>query len=103
MAALCAAVLAPLLLPSLNLLRLLPGQSSASGVRGRVGRPDPVAQLHGMLSQARPHTVLTYRSGSASPGQYFLVFVLNYVPRQAKWTLVPPGRTRALGFGPLLP
>lgn len=101
-AALCAAVIAPLLLPSLNLHRLFAGQGSGDHGAGP-GLLDPVVQLHGLLNMATPQTVFTYRSSSASTGPYFQVYVLNYDPARSQWELGPVARKKPVTTGPLLP
>lgn len=104
-AALCAAAVMPLLLPSLNLHRLFAPQSGG-GSTG-VGLLDPVVQLHGLLDRARPLPVLTYQSSSPSPGQYLQIYVLNYEYDSTRgiwdWGLVPPHREIAVKNQLLLP
>jgi transglutaminase-like putative cysteine protease len=101
-AAICAAVIAPLLLPSFNLHRLFASHPSGVGGVGEVGVLDPVVQLHGLLSHSRAQTILTYRSSSASQSQYLQVYVLNYDQELNKWLLVDPARKLAVKSGPLL-
>ncbi len=102
-AALCAAVVAPVLLPTLNLHRLFASSSSGHGSGGGVLLLNPVVQLHGMLNETRPRTVLTYGSSSASQGQYLQVYVLNYDQAQGDWEVVTPGQRTAVTAQPLLP
>ncbi|HEX9067065.1 MAG TPA: transglutaminaseTgpA domain-containing protein, partial [Streptosporangiaceae bacterium] len=49
LAAVCAAIIAPLLFPSLTIRQIFGGHGgSGSGGHAAVGLPDPVAQLHGL-------------------------------------------------------
>ncbi|HVB46581.1 MAG TPA: transglutaminaseTgpA domain-containing protein [Streptosporangiaceae bacterium] len=96
LAAVCAALVVPLLLPSLNLHRPFHGGSGSGPRAFEVGMPDPVDQLHSLLTQPAGEPVLTYRS-TAVAGDYLQVYVLNYNSAQGAWTLVQPGATSSVG------
>ena len=102
LAAVCVAVIAPLLLPSLNLHRLF-----ASGTSGAdqtsVGLPNPVDQLHGLLTRRHPQQVLSYRSSGASAQDYLQVYVLNYDASTGSWELIQPKANARVGRGALQP
>ncbi len=102
LAAVCVAVIAPLLLPSLNLHRLF-----ASGTSGAdqtsVGLPNPVDQLHGLLTRRHPQQVLSYRSSGASAQDYLQVYVLNYDASTGSWELIQPKANVRVGRGALQP
>ncbi len=97
LAAVCAAIVAPLLLPSLNLHRLFQKGNGDSQIV-TAGLPDPVDQLKGLLTPAgatRP--VLSYRTSGTNAGEYLGVYTLNYNPAQGKWKLIPPSKTITVG------
>lgn len=102
LAAVCVAVVAPLLLPSLNLHRLLTGHSGG-GHAVPVGLPDPVDQLHGLLTSSTSRPVLSYQTTSPDAGNYLQVYVLNYDKALGQWDLVQPRHSTAVGTGNLQP
>jgi transglutaminase-like putative cysteine protease len=102
-AAVAVAILAPLLLPSLNVHRLFSGSSGGSTVTD-VPLPNPVDQLHGLLTRSASQPVLSYRTaviGSAAqfqPGsQYLQVYVLNYDSASTSWRLIEPEHGTQVG------
>jgi len=100
LAAVCLAVVAPLLMPTLNLHRLFGGGAGHTAV-AQVTLPDPVVQLHGLLARSAPRPVLSYRTTSSNP-DYLQVYVLNYDPQIGAWDLIQPaGNTSATS--PVLP
>ena len=104
MAAVCAALIAPLLLPSLTLHHLFGSHGDGgggSGTRG-VGLPDPVAQLHGLLTRSSPQRVLTYQTTINDASNYLQVYVLNYDSSTSKWDLVRPTGGKRVGSGQLI-
>ena len=102
MAAVCAALIAPLLVPGLNVHRLFGGHGNGGGGSGTgVGLPNPVAQLHGLLTRSKPREVLSYHTTIADPGNYLQVYVLNYDSKAARWDLVMPTHGKSIGRGPL--
>lgn len=102
LAAVCAALIVPLLMPGLTLHKLFGGNGSGSGPGSHaVGLPDPVAQLHGMLTRSRPQQVLTYRTTIPDPANYLQVFVLNYDGLAGDWELIRPTSSTSVGTGPL--
>ena len=90
LAAACAAVIAPLLLPGLTLHQLFGGHSGGGGGRVQVSLPDPVAQMRGQLTRANPERVLTYRSNASDAENYLQVYVLNYNAAAGDWSLIQP-------------
>jgi hypothetical protein len=99
-AAVCAAIVAPLLLPSLNLHRLFSGHGN--GPQQVVAElPNPVDQLHTLLASTTTLPVLSYRSPGSDPGEYLQVYVLNYDAAHGVWTLLPPNPSTAIGATPL--
>jgi transglutaminase-like putative cysteine protease len=101
-AAICAAIVAPLVLPSLSLHRLFGNNGGGSHVVV-TALPDPVDQMHALLNEANNAPVLTYKSTSKT-GVYLQVYVLNYNPGQGNWTLVPPTPSASLRHrAPLAP
>lgn len=104
LAAVCAALIAPLLVPGLDAHKLFGGHGSGgSGGGNAVGLPNPVAQLHGLLTKSKPRTVLTYHTTIADPANYLQVFVLNYKSKAGDWELVTPRHGKQIGRGPLAP
>lgn len=99
-AAVCAAILAPLLLPSLNLHRLFSGHGDGPHQIVAV-LPNPVDQLHSLLANSATLPVLSYRSGGSDPGEYLQVYVLNYNSERGIWTLLPPNPSSSIGATPL--
>ena len=105
MAAVCAALIAPLLVPGLNVHKIFGGHGTGDGGGGRtgVGLPNPVAQLHGLLTKSTPRKVLTYHATIDDPANYLQVYVLNYDSKAGDWDLVRPTQGKAVGRGPLAP
>jgi transglutaminase-like putative cysteine protease len=95
-AALCAAVVAPLVLPSLNLHHLF-GGGGGHGKATTAILPNPVDQLHTLLSSSKPVPVLSYKSGGSDPGEYLQVYVLNYDSTRGIWNLIPPTPSITIG------
>ncbi len=102
LAAVCVAVIAPLVLPSLNLHRLFASGTSGAG-QTSVGLPNPVDQLHGLLTRRHPQQVLSYRSSGASAQDYLQVYVLNYDASTGSWELIQPKANARVGRGALQP
>jgi transglutaminase-like putative cysteine protease len=104
MAAVCAALIAPLLVPGLDVHRLF-GHGSGGGGGGStgVGLPNPVVQLHGLLTKSKTRTVLKYHTTIADPANYLQVYVLNYNSKASEWGLVEPSHGKLIGRGPLAP
>ena len=100
LAAVCAAVIAPLLFPGLTIRQVFGGHGHGGG-HTAVGLPDPVAQLHGLLSKATPRRVLTYRTTGDSAQNYLQVYVLNYDPGASDWELVRPSGGSRVTVRPL--
>jgi transglutaminase-like putative cysteine protease len=101
-AAVCAAIVAPLLLPSLNLHRLFASHSGGTGT-GATGLPLPLDQLHNLLTSTSNAPVLSYHSAGSNPGEYLQVYVLNYSSGKGVWTLIPPSPSIGIGTTPLHP
>ncbi|HXS65908.1 MAG TPA: DUF3488 and transglutaminase-like domain-containing protein [Streptosporangiaceae bacterium] len=96
LAAVCAAVVAPLVLPSLNLHHLFDKGSGGTKVIN-AGLPDPVDQLKGLLIGQTNTPVLTYRTGGKDAGEYLGVYSLNYNPALGIWKLIAPSKTSTVG------
>jgi transglutaminase-like putative cysteine protease len=103
LAAVCAALIVPLLLPGLTLHQLFGGNSTGGGREVAVGLPDPVAQLRGLLTRSTPVRVLTYTSTAANAGNYLQVYVLNYSQEASDWTLVQPAAGPSAAYSHMLP
>jgi len=103
LAAVCAALVAPLLLPGLTLHQLFSGRSGGGGHHVAVGLPDPVAELRGLLTRSSPRRVLTYRTSAVNAENYLQVYVLNYDRAAGQWDLVRPAASTRVGTGPLQP
>jgi transglutaminase-like putative cysteine protease len=103
LAAVCAALVAPLLLPGLTLHQLFGGHSGSGGHHVAVGLPDPVAELRGLLTRSSPRRVLTYRTTAVNGENYLQIYVLNYDAAASQWDLIRPAASRAVGIGPLEP
>jgi transglutaminase-like putative cysteine protease len=102
LAAVCAALIVPLLVPGLTLHKLFGGGGSGTGPGNHpVGLPDPVAQLHGLLTRSTPQRVLTYRTTVADPTNYLQVYVLNYDSHAGDWELVRPASGTRISSGQL--
>jgi hypothetical protein len=95
-AAVCAAIIAPLLLPSLNLHRLFLGHSGGTKAVDAV-LPNPVDQLHTLLASSTVLPILSYKSPGADPGEYLQVYVLNYDASHGVWNLVSPRPSVTVG------
>jgi transglutaminase-like putative cysteine protease len=112
LAAMCMALVIPLLLPSLHLHRIFGGGSgTGGGARTRdVELPDPVVQLRGLLAKSGSLPVLSYRTSAVNPvapfqpsTQYLQVYVLNYDQGRGSWQLIPPDPSVPVaGVAPLL-
>ncbi len=92
LAAVSAALIAPLLVPGLTLHQIFGGHGSGGRGGGQVGvgLPNPVAQLHGLLTKSTPRRVLTYHTNINDPANYLQIYVLNYDTRAGVWDLVRP-------------
>ena len=96
LAAVCAAIVAPLLLPSLNLHRLFEKGNGGTKVIN-AGLPDPVDQLKGLLIGQSNTPVLSYQTSDRNAGEYLGVYTLNYNPALGIWKLIPPSKTITVG------
>src|SRR3984957_18825216 len=96
-AAVCAAIVAPLLLPTLNLHQLFAGNHGGGGGPVQAGLPSPVDQMNALLSNPGNLPVLSYKSNGADTGQYLGVYVLNYSAAHGIWTLIKPSPSIFIG------
>lgn len=99
-AAICAAIIAPLLLPNLNLHRLFANRGGGDHI-SHVGLPNPVDQMRGLLDETNNAPVLSY-SSTAKGGEYLQVYVLNYNEARGLWTIVQPSPSISIGTRALL-
>jgi transglutaminase-like putative cysteine protease len=104
LAAVCLAIVVPLLLPSLR----THGIFAKHGVPGTGGAavtlPNPLTRMKAQLLLTRPQTVLTYRTTNPDPGsQYLPVYVLDYDNLSGTFKIVAPtpGASVAVGRRPL--
>ncbi len=103
LAAVCAALIAPLLVPGLTSHHIFSGHSGGSGNHIPVGLPNPVAQLHGLLTRSAVEPVLTYHTDAANAENYLQVYVLNYDATLGDWDLIHPTAGDSVGTKALLP
>ncbi|MDR2984150.1 MAG: DUF3488 and transglutaminase-like domain-containing protein, partial [Nocardiopsaceae bacterium] len=103
LAAVCAALIAPLLVPGLDVHRLFNGHGSGGGGTGGSVLPNPVAQLHGMLARSKPREVLSYHTQIADPANYLQIYVLNYNSKASTWDLISPTHGKPVGRKQLAP
>jgi len=103
LAAVCTAMIAPLLLPGLNLHQIFGGHSGSGGEHVSVSLPNPVAQLRGLLTRSSPERVLTYRTTADNAENYLQVYVLNYDAGAGDWDLIHPASGTTVGTKALLP
>ena len=108
-AAVCVAIVVPLVLPTLNVHHLF-GGGSGRGAGPGVLLPNPVDELDGVLTESAVQPVLSYRTaviGSApqfhAAQQYLPVYVLNYNPSRSRWELISPGHSSKVSALPLQP
>jgi transglutaminase-like putative cysteine protease len=101
-AAVCAAVIAPLLLPTLNLHRLFANHGSGTNVVD-AGLPNAILELRTLLTASVSSPVLSYQSNNGNPGEYLQVYVLNYVPSGGDWQVVSASPSITVGPGTLRP
>ncbi len=95
LAAVCLAVIIPVVLPSVrphDVFATTPaagGSGSGGAVSTNAGpgaQLDALLQVQRQLREAHPKPVLTYTTTAATPAdQYFQVYVLNYNARQDTW------------------
>jgi transglutaminase-like putative cysteine protease len=103
LAAACAALALPLLVPGVSLHDLLKTDSGNGGPGGHtpggaVALPNPLVQMRNQLQASSTQTVLTYQTTAPDPPeQYLQVYVLNYNPGSGNWTLVPLGPSTQVG------
>ena len=105
LAAVCAALIAPLLFPGMSAREIFGGHGGGGGGsgsgHGAVGLPNPVAQLHGLLSKATPTRVLFYKTDGDAAQNYFQVYVLNYNSAASDWSLIRPTGGKQVTVKPL--
>jgi transglutaminase-like putative cysteine protease len=103
LAAVCLAIIVPVLVPGVGLHPLFPGYHNGAGPGGPgVPLPSPLVKMNDQLRRASPETVLTYRTTYKDPpDQYLQIFVLNYDAASEKFTLVTPDEETAVSSGAL--
>jgi transglutaminase-like putative cysteine protease len=103
LAAACAALVLPLVVPGITLHDLLKTDSAGDGPGGHnsggaVSLPNPLVQMRDQLQATSNQTVLTYQTSAPYPSQQYLqVYVLNYNPGGGDWTLVQLGPSTQVG------
>jgi transglutaminase-like putative cysteine protease len=103
LAAVCVAVIAPLLVPNLRLHDLFAKHDLPGSGGGSVELPKPLVQMQAQLTQARAdqQTVLTYTTNNpAPPQQYLPIYVLNYDSHSQQFTSMPVGSSPSVNRGP---
>jgi transglutaminase-like putative cysteine protease len=90
LAAVCLAVLTPLLVPGLQGHELFHRGTGTGGPgHDEVSLPQPLVQMQRLLQAASPYPVLTYSDSDHQP-QYLQIFVLNFNAGADNWTLIDP-------------
>lgn len=107
LAAACAALALPLLVPGIGLHDLLRTVNSGNGpgghASGSITLPNPLVQLHDQVLESSPQEVLTYQTTVQDPPeQYLQVYALNYDPDSEAWTLISPAASTQVGSRALL-
>ncbi|HTZ90799.1 MAG TPA: transglutaminaseTgpA domain-containing protein [Streptosporangiaceae bacterium] len=102
LAAICLAIIIPLILPSMRVRDVFATTADGSGHGGGSAAVSPLLSVQNLLEgKARP--VLTYTTSAKDPGeQYFQVYAVNYSAKQRGWLQPSYGDTRQLQ-GPKLP
>jgi transglutaminase-like putative cysteine protease/predicted transcriptional regulator len=93
LAAACLALIAPLLVPGINVHDLLRSQTGGGVGQGGtlIATPDPMVEMRQQLLSTSARPVLTYTTNAPNPQyQYLQVYVLNYDQSNQEWTLVLP-------------
>jgi len=110
LAAVCMALVVPLILPNVHVRQLFHGGSGAGTRPLEVRLPDPVDQLRGLISKGSNAPVLTYRTSAVDRGatfqpsaQYLPVYVLNYDSATTSWQLIKPDPSSPVTAANLLP
>jgi len=94
LAAVCLAIVIPLILPSMRVRDVFNTTADGSGHGGTGGGGAALSPLLtvGRVLQGKPKPVFSYTTNSADPReQYFQVYVVNYSSRQNTW--LPPSYT----------
>ncbi|MBO0838974.1 MAG: transglutaminase domain-containing protein, partial [Actinobacteria bacterium] len=102
LAAICLAVIVPIVLPTLQPQQLFgTGSGTPHSGPGGGGTLDPMLQVQRELQEKNPRTVLTYTTTAPDPAsQYFQVYVLTYRPKLDTWVPQFSGsRTGLAGTG----
>ena len=102
LAAICLAIIVPLILPSMRVRDVFATTADGSGHGGGSAAVSPLLSVQNLLEgKARP--VLTYTTSAKDPGeQYFQVYAVNYNAEQGGWLQPSYGDARQLQ-GPKLP
>ncbi len=102
-AAICAAIVVPLVVPTLHVSSLFPHDGSSGNGPG-TDLSNPLLKMDDELRLTRPRPVLSYQilGGDRSSGQYLQTFVLNYDAGSQDWVQVARGDSRPVAAGRLL-
>ena len=102
-AAICAAIVVPLVVPTLHVSSLFRRDGGSGNGPGTV-LSNPLLKMDDELRLTRPRPVLSYQilGGDRSSGQYLQTFVLNYDPDSQDWVQLARGRSRPVAAGRLL-
>jgi len=100
-AAVVLALCVPLILPALQSHRLFHGAGTGTGhgYTGSLSLPNPLVEMNDQLRTPHPETILSYRTGDATP-PYLQVYVLGRLGTR-DWSLAPPSATATVGGGAL--
>jgi transglutaminase-like putative cysteine protease len=101
LAAVCTALVIPLLVPGVNVHDLFKATSAGPGTGGGpVSTPNPLVQMRNQLNSSAARTVLEYTTTARKPRyQYLQVYVLNYDAAAQTWNLVLPKSSSPIGNG----
>ncbi len=102
LAAICLAIVVPLVLPSMRVRDVFATTADGSGHGGGSAAVSPLLSVQNML-EGKARQVLSYTTTAKDPGeQYFQVYAVNYSAKQRGW-LQPSYDDSRTFLGPKLP